>query len=97
LVFKTSAKTNEGLETLCIKLDQIVRSKEWIIKHNQKQKQLIYEELKDMVLDNIKQKTLKVFDLKSKEINEIIDSIISKNTDPYTATEELSLLIFSNK
>jgi GTPase len=97
LVFKTSAKTSEGLETLCIKMDQIVRSKEWIIKHNQKQKQIIYEELKDMVLDNIKQKTLKVFELKSKEINEVIDSLIAKNTDPYTATEELSLLIFSNK
>ncbi|MGN6622656.1 MAG: hypothetical protein ACTHKK_00755, partial [Candidatus Nitrosocosmicus sp.] len=66
-------------------------------KHNQKQKQIIYEELKDMVLDNIKQKTLKVFDLKSKEINEVIDSLIAKKTDPYTATEELSLLIFSNK
>ena len=50
-----------------------------------------------MVLENVKQKTLKVFKTKSKEINKLLDSLLNKSKDPYTASEELSLLIFSNK
>jgi len=49
-----------------------------------------------MVLENIKQKTLNVFKNKSKEIDKILQSLLNKNKDPYSASEELSLLIFSN-
>jgi LAO/AO transport system kinase len=97
LIVKTSAKTTEGLKELCLNVDGIVKSNEWISIQKQKQKQVLNDELKEMVLENVKQKTLKVFKTKSNEINELLDLLLSKLKDPYTASEELSLLIFSNK
>jgi LAO/AO transport system kinase len=96
IILKTSTKTAEGLEILCKNIDNIVKSKEWLLKQKQKQEQILYEELKEMVLENIKQKTLDVFKNKSKEIDKILQSLVNKNKDPYSASEELSLLIFSN-
>jgi len=96
IILKTSTKTAEGLEILCKNIDSIVKSKEWLLKQKQKQEQILYEELKEMVLENIKQKTLNVFKIKSKEIDEILQSLLNKNKDPYSASEELTLLIFSN-
>jgi len=96
IILKTSTKTAEGLEILCKNIDSIVKSKEWLLKQKQKQEQILYEELKEMVLENIKQKTLDVFKNKSKEIDKILQSLLNKNKDPYSASEELSLLIFSN-
>ena len=96
IILKTSTKTAEGLEILCNNIDSIVKSKEWLLKQKQKQEQILYEELKEMVLENIKQKTLDVFKVKSKEIDKILQSLLNKNKDPYSASEELSLLIFSN-
>jgi hypothetical protein len=40
---------------------------------------------------------LDLFKIKNQEINELLDSILNKIKDPYTVSEELSLLIFSNK
>jgi len=96
IIMKTSTKTAEGLEILCKNIDSIVKSKEWLLKQKQKQEQILYEELKEMVLENIKQKTLDVLKNKSKEIDKILQSLLNKNKDPYSASEELSLLIFSN-
>ncbi len=97
LIVKTSAKTTEGLKELCLNVDSIIKSNEWISLQMQKQKQVLKDELKEMVLENVKQKTLNVFKTKSNEINELLDLLLSKLKDPYTASEELSLLIFSNK
>ena len=97
LIVKTSAKTTEGLKELCLNVDSIIKSNEWISIQKQKQKQVLNDELKEMVLENVKQKTLKVFKTKSNEINELLDLLLNKLKDPYTASEELSLLIFSNK
>jgi LAO/AO transport system kinase len=97
LIVKTSAKTTEGLKELCLNVDSIIKSNEWISIQKQKQKQVLNDELKEMVLENVKQKTLNVFKTKSNEINELLDLLLNKLKDPYTASEELSLLIFSNK
>jgi LAO/AO transport system kinase len=97
LIVKTSAKTTEGLKELCLNVDSIIKSNEWISIQKQKQKQVLNDELKEMVLENVKQKTLNVFKTKSNEINELLDLLLSKLKDPYTASEELCLLIFSNK
>jgi LAO/AO transport system kinase len=97
LIVKTSAKTTEGLKELCLNVDTIIKSKEWISIQNQKQKQVLNDELKEMVLEKVKQKTLNAFKTKSNEINDLLDLLVNKLKDPYTASEELSLLIFSNK
>ena len=97
LIVKTSAKTGEGLQELCSKVDIIIKSDEWILKQKQKQKQVLDSELKEMVLEKVKQKTLEVFQLKKHEIDELLDSMLNKIKDPYTVSEELSLLVFSIK
>ncbi|MBA3750360.1 MAG: methylmalonyl Co-A mutase-associated GTPase MeaB [Nitrosopumilus sp.] len=97
LIVKTSTKTGDGLQDLCSKVDNIIKSNEWILKQKQNQKQVLYDELKEMVLEKVKQKTLEVFKLKNQQINELLDAMLYKIKDPYTASEELSLLVFSNK
>ena len=61
LIVKTSAKTTEGLKELCLNVDSIIKSNEWISIQKQKQKQVLNDELKEMVLENVKQKTLNSF------------------------------------
>ncbi len=96
LVVKVSAKTGEGLEELCLLIDKLVKSDNWIIKQKEKERIILDSELKEMVLEKVRQKTLDIFKLKGKEINKLIDSLIEKTKDPFTVSEELSLLIFSN-
>ncbi len=96
LIVKTSAKTTEGLQEFCLNVDTIVKSNQWILKQKQKQKQVLDDELKEMVLEKVKQRTLKVFKIKSDEINVLLGSLLNKTSDPYTVSEELSLLIFPN-
>ena len=50
-----------------------------------------------MVLDELREKSLQVLNSKSTEINKLVDSMLDKSKDPYTAAEELSLLVFSGK
>ncbi|HKG70062.1 MAG TPA: methylmalonyl Co-A mutase-associated GTPase MeaB [Segetibacter sp.] len=97
LIVKTSTKTGEGLRELCLKINSIIKSDEWVLKQKQKQKQILRDELKEMVLEKGRQKTLEVFKSRSQEINDLLDSMLNKIKDPYTVAEELSLLIFSNK
>lgn len=96
LVVKVSAKTGEGLEEFCNIMDGLIKSDEWINKQKEKERSNLDSELKEMVLERVKQKTLNLFKLKHKEINELIESMINKTKDPYTISEELSLLIFPN-
>jgi LAO/AO transport system kinase len=97
IIVKTSAKTGEGLKELCSKVDIIIKSEKWILKQKQKQKQVLDSELKEMVLEKVRQKTLEVFQLKKPVIDELLDSMLNKIKDPYTVSEELSLLVFSIK
>src|SRR5919107_204569 len=97
MIVKTSAKTGEGLKELCSKVDIIVKSEKWILKQKQKQKQFLDSELKEMVLERVRQKTLEVFQLNKPIIDELLDSMLNKIKDPYSVSEELSLLVFSIK
>jgi LAO/AO transport system kinase len=97
MIVKTSTKTGEGIQDLCFKIDCMIKNNQWVAKQKQRQKQILHDELKEMVLENGKQKTLDLFKIKNQEINELLDSILNKIKDPYTVSEELSLLIFSNK
>src|SRR5215210_2592387 len=50
LIVKTSAKTTEGLQELCLNVDTIIKSNEWISIQKQNQKQVLNDELREMVL-----------------------------------------------
>ncbi len=97
LIAKTSTKTGEGLQDLCLNINSIIKDDGWLYKQKQKQKQILYDEIKEMVLEKGRQKALGLFRNKNQEINELLDSMLNKTKDPYTVSEELSLLILSNK
>lgn len=97
LVFKLSSNTGEGLSDFSNTLFNLVKAKDWILKKKQKERAILESELKEMVLDGIKERALKILNSNKLEINKLIDSMVNKSKDPYTVSEELSLLIFSSK
>jgi LAO/AO transport system kinase len=97
LIAKTSTKTGEGLQELCLNINSIIKDDGWVYKQKQKQKQILYDEIKEIVLEKGRQKALGFFRNNNQEINELLDSMLNKTKDPYTVSEELSLLIFPNK
>jgi hypothetical protein len=47
-----------------------------------------------MVLREIRKKSLKIIDSNNAKVLELVKSMLDKSKDPYTAAEELSLLVF---
>jgi LAO/AO transport system kinase len=97
LIFKVSAHSGEGLDELSKKLRDLISTDDWISKKKKKEREDLKTELKLMVLDELREKSLQVLNSKSTEINRLVDSMLEKSKDPYTAAEELSLLVFSGK
>jgi LAO/AO transport system kinase len=97
IVVKVSSKTGEGLKDLGDTVNELVKSNEWIDKNKQRIISVLEAELKEMVLEKVNQKTQRIFEMKKEEIKQLLDSMLAKTKDPYTVSEELSLLIFSNK
>lgn len=97
LIFKVSAHSGEGLDELSRKLIDLINTDDWISKKKEKEREDLKTEIKLMVLDKVREKTSQVLNSKSMEISKLVDSMIDKSKDPYTAAEELSLLVFSSK
>jgi LAO/AO transport system kinase len=97
IVVKVSSKTGEGLKDLGDTVNELVKSNEWIDKNKQRIISVLEAELKEMVLEKVNQKTQRIFEMKKEEIKQLLDSMLAKTKDTYTISEELSLLIFSNK
>jgi len=97
LIFKVSAHSGEGLEELSKKLINLIKSDDWTLKKKIKEREDLKTELKLMVIDEVKEKSLQLLDSKSLQIDKLVDSMLDKSKDPYSAAEELSLLIFSSK
>lgn len=97
LIFKVSAHSGEGLAELSRKLIDLINTDDWISKKKEKEREDLKTEIKLMVLDKVREKTSQVLNSKSMEISKLVDSLIDKSKDPYTAAEELSLLVFSSK
>jgi LAO/AO transport system kinase len=97
LIFKVSAHSGEGLEELSKKLINLIKSDDWTSKKKIKEREDLKTELKLMVIDEVKEKSLQLLDSKSLQIDKLVDSMLDKSKDPYSAAEELSLLIFSSK
>ena len=97
LIFKVSAHSGEGLDELSVKLKDLISIDDWISKKKKKDREDLKAELRLMVLDEVRERSLQVLNSKSIEINKLVDSMLDKSKDPYTAAEELSLLVFSSK
>jgi LAO/AO transport system kinase len=97
LIFKVSANTGEGLEDFSKKIMELLKTDAWIAKKKQKERSDLETELKAMVLDEIKKRSLQILNSNNNQVLKLVDSMSEKLKDPYTAAEELSLLVFHSK
>jgi len=88
-VFKTSTKTNEGISKLAKKLKELMKEKQKTKK--EKEKECLEYELKDIILNNVKEKIDFMSD--NKTYAKYLKLVQSKKMDPTDAAEKISKLI----
>jgi hypothetical protein len=76
---------------------ELIKTDAWIAKKKQKERSDLETELKSMVLDEIKKRSLQILNSNNNQVLKLVDSMSEKLKDPYTAAEELSLLVFHSK
>lgn len=87
LVFKCSAKMNKGIKELTKSLVNMLDDE----KYQEREKSILENELRDMILNVIKEKSIKKI-MKSQEYGKLVNKILKKEVDPYSAA-----LNFANK
>lgn len=97
LIFKVSANTGEGLDELTKKIMDLIKTDTWVAKRKDKERSDLETELKTMVLEEIRKKSLQIIDSKNDEVLKLVKAMLEKSKDPYAAAEELSLLVFPGK
>jgi len=87
LVFKCSAKMNKGIKELTKSLVKMLDDE----KYRAREKSILENELKDMILNVIKEKSIEKI-MKSQEYGKLVNKILKKEVEPYSAA-----LNFANK
>jgi LAO/AO transport system kinase len=87
LVFKCSAKMNQGIRELTKALVKLLDDE----KYRAREKSILENELRDMILNVIKEKSIEKI-MKSQEYGKLVNKILKKEVDPYSAA-----LNFANK
>ena len=89
MILKTSTKTNEGISKFAKKLKELMKEKQKIKKENEKK--CLEFELKDIVLNNIKEKIDFMTD--NKTYTKYLKLVQLKKINPIDAAEKISKLI----
>jgi LAO/AO transport system kinase len=87
LVFKCSAKMNKGIKELTKSLVKLLDDETY----QAREKSILENELKDMILNVIKEKSIEKI-MKSQEYRKLVTKILKKEVEPYNAA-----LNFANK
>lgn len=87
LVFKCSAKMNKGIKELTKSLVKLLEDETY----QAREKSILENELKDMILNVIKEKSIEKI-MKSHEYRKLVTKILKKEVEPYNAA-----LNFANK
>ena len=87
LVFKCSAKMNKGIKELTKSLVKMLDDE----KYEAREKSILENELRDMILNVIKEKSIEKI-MKSQEYGKLVNKILKKEVEPYSAA-----LNFANK
>lgn len=87
LVFKCSAKMNKGIKELTKSLVKLLDNETY----QAREKSILENELKDMILNVIKEKSIEKI-MKSQEYRKLVTKILKKEVEPYNAA-----LNFANK
>jgi LAO/AO transport system kinase len=89
IVFKTSTKTNEGISKFAKKLKELMKEKRKTKK--EKEGQRLESELKDIILNNVKEKIDSMSD--NKTYTRYLKLVQSKKLNPVDAAEKISKLV----
>jgi LAO/AO transport system kinase len=86
-VLKTSAKTGRGVRELAQNIDKLLKKKS--INYKERERRMLEDELKDMVLNIVEKKVVSML-AGDKKYSEFIDKLLKKEIDPYVAAEQLA-------
>ena len=87
LVFKCSAKLKKGVKELTRALVKLSNEEKYL----SREKSILENELKDMILNEVKEKSIEKI-IKSEEYRELVSKVLKKEVEPYNAA-----LNFANK
>lgn len=90
-VLKTSAKTKKGVRELAKNIDKLLKEKS--INYKERERKMLEDELRDMVLNAVEKKT-SIMLASSNKYSEFVDKLTKKEIDPYAAAEELAAGLF---
>ena len=91
VVLKTSAKTEKGVHELAKNIDKLLKEKS--INYKERERKMLEDELRDMVLNVIEKKASFLL-TSNKKYSEFVDKLAKKEIDPYAAAEELAAGLF---
>ena len=91
VVLKTSAKTKKGVRELAKNIDKLLKEKS--INYKERERKMLEDELRDMVLNAVEKKASIVL-ASSNKYSEFVDKLTKKEIDPYAAAEELAAGLF---
>ena len=86
-VLKASAKSGKGVRELAKNLDKLLKEKS--INYKERERKMLEDELRDMVLNIIEKKTSSML-AGNKKYSDFIQKLAKKEIDPYEAAEELA-------
>lgn len=91
IVLKASAKTEKGVHELAKNIDKLLKEKS--INYKERERKMLEDELRDMVLNVIEKKASFLL-TSNKKYSEFVDKLAKKEIDPYAAAEELAAGLF---
>ena len=91
VVLKASAKTEKGVHELAKNIDKLLREKS--INYKERERKMLEDELRDMVLNVVEKKTSFLL-TSNKKYSEFVDKLAKKEIDPYAAAEEMAAGLF---
>src|SRR5918911_914130 len=86
IVLKTSTKTGKGIQELTRTIDKLLKEKS--INYKVRERKMLEDELKDMVLNMVGQKVSSML-AQDKKYSHFIEKLARKEIDPYVAADQL--------
>lgn len=90
-ILKTSAKTGRGIKELAVAIDKLLKEKS--INYKERERKMLEDELRDMVLNIIEKKVSDTL-ARSKKYSDFVEMLSKKEIDPYQAAEQLAEEVF---
>jgi len=91
-VLKASTKTGRGIKELAKSIDKFLKEKS--INYKERERKMLEDELKDMVLNIVEEKVSSML-ARDKKYSEFIDKLARKEIDPYMAADQLASELLS--